>query len=315
MFCHVVRGPVLRRCSARLSDGWHVSSRHAALRACSSGRENHWTHRFLPSKTGASFASIGMLGGSVGAVVGIGGGNVMVPLMTMSSTLSQHQITATSLVAVVSTGTASAASYFAAGAVDAPTAAVIMSSALLTAQLGARFAAKVTPAKLRLYLALFVLASSPTVLLKSMLLQNRTRVDSESCPSEGETASMTPSVAAVVGAAGALAGFASGLLGIGGGVVLTPALAMLTDLPQVTVLGTSLTAMIIPSLSGAWVHYQAGTIVFSAAWPLALGAGLGAAIAGRCATELPEQELRYIFSGVMGCIGIYMLRGALRGLK
>lgn len=285
------------------------------LRACSGGRDNHWMRGSPPSKTHAAFASIGMLGGSVGAVVGIGGGNVMVPLMTMSSTLSQHQITATSLVAVVCTGAASAASYLAAGAVDAPSAVVIMCSALLTAPLGARFAAKVTPAKLRLYLAFFVLASSPMVLLKSMLLQNRAPVNSESCHREEETTSMDFSTAAVVGATGALAGFASGLLGIGGGVVLTPLLAMLTDLPQTTVLGTSLTAMILPSLAGACVHYQAGTIVFSAAWPLALGAGLGAAIAGRYATQLPEQELRYIFSGVMGCIGIYMLRGALRGLK
>jgi len=261
-----------------------------------------------------AYAGIGMLGGGVGAVVGIGGGNVMVPLMTLSSkALSQHQITATSLVAVVCTGAASATFYMSAGAVDPLAATLITIAATTTAPVGARLAARLAPKRLRLCLAVFVLGCAPLVPLKSWLFQKRLTSNDESSKPETSITSceMSPSATLVIASTGALAGLTSGLLGIGGGVVLTPALALATDLPQVVVLGTSLTAMIIPSICGAIVHYRAGTIVLPAAWPLALGAAGGAAVGGRVAAQLPEKELRWTFSVVMGAIGMVMLRKAL----
>jgi len=250
-------------------------------------------------------SGIGLAGGSVGAVVGIGGGNVMVPLMTLlSRTLTQHQITSTSLLAVVGTGTSAAATYLASGHVDPIAASLIVAAATVTAPLGAMSASKLSASQLRLCLAICLLGCAPLVPLKNSL--------------EGEDA-VAPvpwsiSSVSVVLASGALAGLTSGLLGIGGGVVLTPALALTTDLAHHTVVGTSLTAMVIPSLVGAATHYRNGVIVLGAAWPLCLGSFVGGCVGGLFASRLPEKEMRWIFACVMGTIAAVMLRGAVRKL-
>lgn len=263
-----------------------------------------------------TFSAIGVAGGAVGAVVGIGGGNVMVPMMTLSKTaLTQHQITATSLVAVVGTGVTSAISYLSIGAVDVASAGLITVAATCTAPIGARLAAQLSAQRLKLYLAVFVLACAPLVPLKGALLSKRAEEDGEarwggvtdSPPHQG----LSGPAAIVIAGTGALAGMASGLLGIGGGVVLTPALALATDLPHLTILGTSLTAMIVPSVMGALVHYRAGTLSLAAGIPLAIGAGVGANIGSHFAARLPEEELRWTFAGVMTIIGAVMLRKAL----
>eukprot|EP00931_Biecheleriopsis_adriatica_P031515 TRINITY_DN18477_c0_g1_i1.p1 TRINITY_DN18477_c0_g1~~TRINITY_DN18477_c0_g1_i1.p1 ORF type:complete len:203 (+),score=33.49 TRINITY_DN18477_c0_g1_i1:40-609(+) len=186
-------------------------------------------------------------------------------------------------------------------------AGLITVAATVTAPLGARLAAQLSPQRLRLCLAVFVLACAPLVPLKGFLLKSR---DADKGGVEADQ-SLTATSGAIVFGTGALAGLTSGLLGIGGGVVLTPALALATELPQLTILGTSLTAMILPSISGALVHYRAGTISFAAGIPLCIGAGAGAKVGSQVAAGLPEAELRWVFAGVMGFIGAVMLRKAL----
>ena len=60
----------------------------------------------------------GLLGGLFGGLVGVGGGAVMIPLMTVLAGLSQHKAHGTSLVAIVFTGAIGAVAYSLHSAVD-----------------------------------------------------------------------------------------------------------------------------------------------------------------------------------------------------
>jgi len=87
--------------------------------------------------------------------VGLGGGAIMVPLMTRFAGFSQHAAVGTSSAAVAVTGLFGCASFSTAGAVDLPAAAAVA----LTAMVGARLGAKLTKrfdsnqlAKVRVYL-------------------------------------------------------------------------------------------------------------------------------------------------------------------
>merc|ERR1711871_376778 len=74
---------------------------------------------------------------------------------------------------------------------------------------------------------------------------------------------------------GLAAGTAFTMLGVGGGVVLAPALCLMTDMDHATVLGTTLTAMIPASFVAMLGHLKTGTMAMSGAVPLGLAAAFG----------------------------------------
>lgn len=83
-----------------------------------------------------------------------------------------------------------------------------------------------------------------------------------------------PATAALLVATGAIAGVASGLLGVGGGLIVTPLLALAQDYSQATVLGTSLFAMIAPASAALLQHQRcvcSGCAEKGRGWCLGLG--------------------------------------------
>eukprot|EP00457_Paulinella_chromatophora_P009390 gb/GEZN01009456.1/.p1 GENE.gb/GEZN01009456.1/~~gb/GEZN01009456.1/.p1 ORF type:complete len:431 (+),score=57.34 gb/GEZN01009456.1/:170-1294(+) len=60
---------------------------------------------------------------------------------------------------------------------------------------------------------------------------------------------------------GSITGFISGAMGIGGGLILTSALALSGVMEHHTMLGTSLIAMVPPSLTGTIAHIRYGNVV------------------------------------------------------
>jgi uncharacterized membrane protein YfcA len=83
-------------------------------------------------------AAIGALAGAGSGLLGVGGGIVMVPLLTAVIGLSQHRAHATSLAAIVPIGLAGAITYAVHGEVDVGQAVPIAIGAALAAPLGAR---------------------------------------------------------------------------------------------------------------------------------------------------------------------------------
>ena len=106
---------------------------------------------------------------------------------------------------------------------------------------------------------------------------------------------------------GLFAGFASGMFGIAGGTIVTPTLAVFTSLTQPQVLGTSLTAGIIPTILAARSFYNNGFVVMKAVPPIVLGAASGATLGSRIALHLKDEELRLCFSGGMVALGLRVL--------
>lgn len=111
---------------------------------------------------------------------------------------------------------------------------------------------------------------------------------------------------------GLLAGIASGMFGVGGGVVVTPALCMLTELPYATVLGTTLASMVPSALVSVATHRRLGNLIPQAVLPLCVGSALGAFFGGQLALRVPEEPLQILFSVVllgMGGHKLFSLRG------
>ncbi|HMK43530.1 MAG TPA: sulfite exporter TauE/SafE family protein [Dissulfurispiraceae bacterium] len=234
---------------------------------------------------------IGLFGGFFGALVGLGGGVVMIPLMISFLKFTQHEAHGTSLVAVVFVGAAGAATYALYGTTDWKIAILLALTATATARLGALFAHSLPEKKLKRSFGYFLIFVSVLMLVKGYLPRLEEAF--------GEFAKM-----AVFLGTGALTGFVSGMMGVGGGTVMVPPMVLLGGMSQQLAQGTSLLAMIPVGIAGAYTHYKLGNVKMNVAPGLAIGAVGGSYFGGAAANMLPDAALRYIFAVVLIWLGL-----------
>ena len=265
--------------------------------------------------------TVGFMAGVFGATVGVGGGVVIVPaIVNACKTIPQRVVSGTSLAAVLSTATASAATYAQAGCIDFGAASIISPVAMLLAPFGARATMRFDCQKLRRMLGYFLIAVAPLVPLKAYLLSTynngyeaaefTAEVTAEeaqvNAQREGIYRSLVEKPAHVLAGlvlTGAVAGFASGLLGIGGGTIVTPLLAVLMPQEQTTILGTSLLSMIPPSAVALAQHAKLGNVDWRMALGLAGGTAIGGAIGSAAAIQAPPGILELCFATGMLFLG------------
>jgi len=232
---------------------------------------------------------IGFLGGFLGGMVGIGGGVIMIPLMTAFAALTQKEAHGTSLVAVVFTGAVGALTYYLHGVVDWLAALVLAASAILFARAGAIYAHSMQENLLKRWFGIFIIAVSLLLVARGLM------------PERGGSLSMW-SRTIVLLCAGMGTGFISGMMGVGGGSVMIPAMVILAGMEQHLAQGTSLLAMVPVGIAGAFTHYRLGNVRKYLAFGLAGGAIAGGFAGGTLANRLPEFYLKLIFA----VIGIWM---------
>jgi uncharacterized protein len=245
---------------------------------------------------------IGLLAGSFGGLVGLGGGVIMIPLLVRFFKFNQHQGHGTSLMALVFTGLAGAATYSHQGSVDFLAAAVLAASGILTARYGALYAHALPEWRLKRAFGVFVIGVSLLLLAKPFLAH----LAFLSHPVTGWV-----KILALV-TSGALAGFISGMMGVGGGSIMVPALVLLVGLNQYTAQGSSLAAMVPAGAVGAYTHWRLGNVVTAVLVGLIPGILLGTYLGGSLAHLLSEASLRLIFAAVLIWLGLRDIRSALR---
>ena len=260
--------------------------------------------------------SIGSLAGLLGSLAGMGGGFVMIPLMTSILRLSQHSAHGTSLFAVTATGIAGALGYGLNDVVDIDSALALAAAGMITARLGAATSSKMSGTALRKALGIFMICVAPIVPAKSYIshtyggsedgdVKISKMKKSDEIKNKSTMQRLLPP--AIIGLA---SGFTAGLFGVGGGAVVVPALTVATDMTHYEALGTSLLAMALPAVVGTFAHYQKGNVALRVAFPLSAGAFFGAYAGGKLGLSIPEDKLRYAFSALMLTLGTRTLMKA-----
>ena len=113
--------------------------------------------RFTNGSKKRSSVSIGLAGGAFGGLTGVGGGAVMVPLLTTFLKLPQHLAHGTSLAVVLFVGAAGLTGYWLTDNVDWSLALLLSVGATTGAFLGAVTMVRVPERSLRLIFGLFLL--------------------------------------------------------------------------------------------------------------------------------------------------------------
>lgn len=242
----------------------------------------------------------GVFGGFFGGLLGLGGGVIMIPLMTWLAKMTQHQAHGTSLVAIVFTAIMGAAIYYTLGGVDWKIALILAVSATITARFGARYAHSLPEKKLKMAFGFFLIFASTMLIAKGYL------------PKTSWTFGPLTSIIVFL-MIGFVTGFVSGMMGVGGGGVMVPLMVVLGNVGQHMAQGTSLLAMIPASISGASTHYKLGNVKLDIAWGLAIGSLVGAYFGATTANQLPDFHLKIAFAVVGIWMGInYVKTGAKR---
>lgn len=229
---------------------------------------------------------IGLLAGMFGGLVGLGGGVIMIPLMAGIQKLSQHRAHGTSLVALVFTGLAGAATYFLEGSVDISASMLLAVTAIFTAHAGARFAHALAEYKLKRSFGGFLICVAILLLAKPHL---PTLVLSSSAWYK----------AGVLLVTGIFTGFLSGMMGVGGGSIMVPAMVLFIGMGQHASQGTSLLAMVPAGSVGAYTHAKLGNVEARLLTGLIPGVVIGTYLGGRLAHVLPDSALRIVFAAVL----------------
>lgn len=221
---------------------------------------------------------VGLAAGSAGGLFGVGGGIVMVPILTGVLGLTQHRAHGTSLAVIGFAAVVSLVVYGSHGNVAWLAAAVIAAGSLFTARFGARLAARTSPRGLIRAFAVFLVLVAVRLLIGLPEAKH-------------EALALGPLGLAAGLALGLVVGIFSGYFGVGGGILIVPALTLLTGMPQQLAQGTSLAVILVTAPAGAVEHARHGNVVGELVPALAIGAAVGGPLAAWLAQGLPHAAL------------------------
>ena len=111
---------------------------------------------------------------------------------------------------------------------------------------------------------------------------------------------------------GLIAGVASGMLGIGGGVLFVPALLLFLGLDVLEAEATSLVAVTIVAVVGAWRQRRHGNLRLADGLIIGALSPFGVAAGVVLANVLPERALELGFAAVQLYFAYTLARAAIR---
>lgn len=242
---------------------------------------------------------IGTFTGTLSGLLGIGGGLLMVPALTLFG-VPLVQATATSLVGVFLSSVSGSVRNFRAGELNWQVSLLLALFGIFTAQIGAWLGDRVPDAWLSIAFALLLLA---TIYLMSL----RQRLKREQPVGETLAAYRWKPIASI----GMLAGLLSGLFGVGGGVVMVPLQMLFLGEGIKQAIRTSLGAIILIAISGLAQHAWNNNVLWIPGICLGLGGIWGAQIGSRLLPRLSDRTINRVFRLFLIGLAVYM---ALRAL-
>lgn len=259
----------------------------------------------MPGPRHSKAVLTGLAGGAFSGLTGVGGGAVMVPLMTGQLRLSQHRAHGTSLAIITLVAVAGALVYWGAGNVDWWLVLALTPGAVAGVYVGARAMVRVPALQLRLLFGAFLFF----VAFRQLVWHVSTGASFGGA--EGVL------IEAVVGFAG---GVLAGVLGVGGGAIFVPAIVIFglagtgTEDPQKVAQGVSLVVIVATGFAGTLTNARQDTIDLPAARWIAPAAVLAALTAAFAANRLDEDVLKLIYGFTALLLGIETVYTALRGM-
>jgi uncharacterized membrane protein YfcA len=259
--------------------------------------------------------------GVLGALTGLGGGLIIVPMLTLVFHVDLRYAIGASLVSVIATSSGAAAAYVREGYTNVRVGILLEVGTVIGALVGAALAS-VTPTRvLAILMGVVLLGTAYRSMLKraehEVLVtpdkwSTRLRLDSTFPTPNGEQAYSVTNVPAGLSLM-FLAGILSALLGIGSGIIKVLAMDQMMRLPFKVSTTTSNFMIGVTAAASAGVYLHRGQIDPTIALPVMLGVLAGALAGARILTRANVKWLRTLFTVVVVVMAVQMLYKGVAG--
>ena len=259
--------------------------------------------------------------GLVGSLTGLGGGVIIIPLLTLALGVDIHYAIGASIISVIATSSGSAAAYVKEGITNIRIGMFLEVATTISAIIGAIVTVFINPSYIAVIFGL--------ILLFSAAMMVRKKVDR----SDNDTSGKLPvffklngtyptefglkkyAVHNVVGGflMMFIAGIISGLLGMGSGALKVVAMDNIMRIPFKVSTTTSNFMMGVTAAASAIVYLHRGQIDPGIAMPVTIGVLLGATIGSKILVKTKTDKLKAVFAVVVTFLALQMIYNGLSG--
>lgn len=261
---------------------------------------------------------VSMGAGIFGSVLGLGGGIVVVPALTLFLHIDIRYAIGASIVSMIATSSGAGVAYVKERLTNIRVSMLLETATTMGAVVGAFLAGIVAGRWLFIIFGLVLAYAAfemwrrqrgapdsgpPADRWSTALRLSGSYHDAALDQEVPYRASRTPWGLAVSGAAGIV----SGLLGVGGGIIKVPAMNLVMGLPIKVASATSNFMIGVTAAASAGVYFQRGDINPFIAGPVAIGVVAGALVGTQILNRLRGSILRAAFTAVLVFVAIQML--------
>ena len=261
------------------------------------------------------------LAGLVGALTGLGGGVVIIPMLTLLFGVDIHYAIGASLISVIATSSGAAAAYVKEGISNIRIGMFLEIATTLGAVAGAMIAV-FAPTDIIAVIFGFVLVFSAVISLKKKnenlvqysggKLSQILKLNSSYPTDQGETSYAAHNVPGGF-IMMVVAGLISGLLGIGSGALKVIAMDHFMKLPFKVSTTTSNFMIGVTAAASAGIYMQRGYINPGLSMPVVLGVITGAFLGSKILVKSKTKWLRILFACIITFLAVQMIYNGLTG--
>jgi uncharacterized membrane protein YfcA len=266
--------------------------------------------------------AVGLVGGALGALLGLGGGFIVVPALTLFFGVNIRLAIGASIVAVIATSSGAAVAYVRDHMANMRLGMFLELATSTGAVTGAFLGSLLLPRVLYVIFAL-ALGQSAVAVVRRKSIEHRPPQPPDpladrlalhgSYPdaSRGRTVHYKVARTKLGLCLMYIAGTVSGLLGVGSGTLKVPAMDLAMGLPIKASTATSNFMIGVTAAASAGVYFERGDVNPLITAPVALGVLAGALGGARMLSGIEPRRLRRLFAVVVLAVGVDML---LKGL-